>query len=930
MISNRFVVITSALLMVFTLLLGGCGKTMTDAEHVARAEDYLDEGDLSAGVIELKNALGVNPGNVEARWLLGRIYIEIGHPTGALKELRKAEELGIERSAILLPLAHTYIVMHGYQAVLDELRPVPGISEEDLAELTALHGHAYLGLGDLKKATAAYEEARTLNPEEAESWYGLAQVAIFRLELDAARSNLDKAVELDPRFAIAWSLSGDLARRQGDFARAEADYGKAIANRINNEEEHYKRGLVLIQQKKYDAAKQDIAAIRARVNRSADADYLQGLIHLQQDRVAEAQASFESALAVNPDYMQAVYYLGVTHFLVQHNEQANTYLAKYSSSNPGYIPVLQLQAILDLRRGDHASARERIRPILEQQPENVLALKLMASIAMRQGESEEALGYLRKLNELEADSAQASMTLGIGLIVEGESNQGGLYLEKAIELDADLKMADFGLVMNQLKQGRLDEALAAARDFTDRHPESPMAWNLLGYVQLQGKRVEAARTSFQRALEISPGDPGAANNLASLALLDSDAGEAIRQYESILEHRPDHIRTVVKLGRLLMSLKRFDEAQALYVVKVEAYPQEVDPRVLLAEVYVQQQQPARALAVLQVAPETVTIHPAYLAALGKAQLAAGEPVNAIRSLEQLIKARPRYLPAYDLLMEAYARQGDLDKLEATLDQTLAIQPGHLLARLGKLKLLIQQNRTEEATGLLSALKADFPELPELYVQEARLAQAQGQLQAAVLAYQEAFKRAPNTELVSDLALARWTAGQPGAGIQTLKEWLAVHPDDLVVRYNLANLYMAIGRQEEARAAFTAVVEARPKHPLALTNLALLSRETDPGKAYEYARRAYEIAPDAPLVQDALAQVHLDRDETKQALRLLEKAVERVPKDLQIRFHWAQALARNGEKDKAERELTRILAEGRRFAGEQEARGLLEELGRGPG
>lgn len=927
---NRLFSITSTLLMVFTLMLSGCGETLTDTEYVARAKDSLDKGDINAGVIELKNALNVNPGNVEARWLLGKTYIESGEPAGALKELQKAEELGIERSAILLPLAHTLIMIHAYQKVLDEFRPVPGISTEDVAELTALHGHAYMGLGELDKATTAYEEARSINPEEAEAWYGLAQVAIFQDEWDAARSHLDRAVELYPRFANAWSLSGDLAKRQGDLEKAEADYSKAIASRFYNLNDHYKRGLVRVQRQEYGAAKQDIAAIRKRAKRSADADYLQGLIHQQQGPTAEAQTSFESALSIDPDYMPAVYQLGVIHFQAQNNALARTHLEKYSASNPGYIPVRQLLATLDLREGVFASARDRLMPILKQQPENVVALKLMASIAMRQGESEEAIGYLRKLNELEAGTAQASMNLGLGLIAEGKSDEGVEQLQKALELDADLKMADFGLVMNQLKQGRLEDALAAARDFTERQPGSPMAWNLLGYVQLQGKQIEAARESFRRALEIRSGDPGAANNLASLALLEGDADEAIRQYESILKYHPDHIRTVVKLGKLLVDRERIDDAEALYAAKVEAYPEAIDPRVLLAEIHVQRGEPAKALTLLQVVPETFLEHPAYLAMLGKAQLAAGQNANAIRSLEQLKKVRPRYLPAYTMLAEAYANQGDLEKLEATLDTALAIQPGNLMALLGKLKLFVQQKRTTEASELLTSLKTGYPELPEIYIQQARLAQVEGQPQAAVQAYAEAFRRAPGTELVSDLALAQWKAGQPEAGIKTLNDWLSAHPDDLVVRYNLANLCMATGRNEESRAAFTAVVEARPKHTLALTNLALLSRQTDPDKAYEYARRAFDVAPDAPFVQDALAQVHLDRGEVMLALRLLEQAVERAPGNLQIRFHWAQAMARNGEKEKAASELTRILDKGRRFAGEPAARDLLRQLSSGPG
>ena len=95
-----------------------------------------------------------------------------------------------------------------------------------------------------------------------------------------------------------------------------------------------------------------------------------------------------------------------------------------------------------------------------------------------------------------------------------------------------------------------------------------------------------------------------------------------------------------------------------------------------------------------------------------------------------------------------------------------------------------------------------------------------------------------------------------------------------------------------------------------------------------AKLALQVAPDAPVTQDALAQILLDRGDVKQAIRLLEQAVEKAPNDPQIRYHWAQALARNGETALARQELDRILGRGKRFAGDSEARALLEDLSRG--
>ena len=138
--------------------------------------------------------------------------------------------------------------------------------------------------------------------------------------------------------------------------------------------------------------------------------------------------------------------------------------------------------------------------------------------------------------------------------------------------------------------------------------------------------------------------------------------------------------------------------------------------------------------------------------------------------------------------------------------------------------------------LLEVLQTAYPDNPDLSIQQARLALAQDKPEEAVKAYQEAVRRIPNADLVGQLALAQWQAGQREASFQTMQGWLVDHPDDVKVRYNLANLFLAAGRHEEAREAFSIVIKAHPTHPVALSNLALLTRETDPGKAPSTVRR----------------------------------------------------------------------------------------------
>jgi putative PEP-CTERM system TPR-repeat lipoprotein len=310
------------------------------------------------------------------------------------------------------------------------------------------------------------------------------------------------------------------------------------------------------------------------------------------------------------------------------------------------------------------------------------------------------------------------------------------------------------------------------------------------------------------------------------------------------------------------------------------------------------------------------------------QMAAGDLDSAVRNLERAIALQPRNALVYKGLVEVYEKREDREKYEKSLDRALMLDRKDFSLMIKKLKLLTEQGRLEDADRLLQALQKVNPAHPDVMVQQARLALAHKRPGDAVPVYQLAVERFPHPDLVAELALAQWQDGQLEPGIKTLQEWLKEHPEDVVVRYNLANLYLAADRHEEAREAFSRVVEAQPNHPVALTNLALLSRQSDPDKAFAYARAAHMLAPGTPVTQDILAQILLDRGEVGQALGLLEQAVAAAPQDLQIRYHRAQALARSGETARAREELEKIVGTGKRFAGEREARALLDTLSHG--
>lgn len=98
----------SVLLVLILIAVTGCGGP-SDLQLVNRAQVFINEGQDNAAVIELKNALAVNPENKQARWLLGKVYYDNGWFADAEKELTAARRLGVADDSVLPLLARAWL-----------------------------------------------------------------------------------------------------------------------------------------------------------------------------------------------------------------------------------------------------------------------------------------------------------------------------------------------------------------------------------------------------------------------------------------------------------------------------------------------------------------------------------------------------------------------------------------------------------------------------------------------------------------------------------------------------------------------------------------------------------------------------------------------------------------------------------------------------
>lgn len=148
-----------------------------------------------------------------------------------------------------------------------------------------------------------------------------------------------------------------------------------------------------------------------------------------------------------------------------------------------------------------------------------------------------------------------------------------------------------------------------------------------------------------------------------------------------------------------------------------------------------------------------------------------------------------------------------------------------------------------------------------------------------------------------------------AAVETLDAAVALAPDLVAVRTQLAQVHDARGNWSRAAEAYRGVLSLRPNDVISLNNLAYLMAEHQDNarEALGLAERAYFASKGEASVTDTLAWVHHRLGNHAEARRYIREALARVPDAAEFRYHAAEIEAGAGDLRAAKAELDRAIA-----------------------
>ena len=913
--------VAAALAISLGMTLAGC-RGGDPATLMAEARHYRDQGDIKAAVIQLKNVIQHDADNRSARLLLGELYLDQGDPQSAEKELRRALALGADSASVNVMLGRALLMQGQYERILADI--VPGSAPATRPPILALRGNALLGMTKVEPARELFNEALALNPASPDALLGLARIAMWNKQPELGRSLLARALAANPADVDCLHYHADLLRAEGKGDAALAELNKVLKHHPHSAQTLVDIANIHSDAGRFSQARSTLASARKVAGTSLGLIFSEATLDFRENKLQVALDGVQKILRVAPEHYPSVLLAGAIHSALGAPQPAELELRKFLQAYPGHPYASKLLAAAYLGSQRPAEALLVLKPLLAERPDDADLLALAGEASLRARDFSAAGTLFEKASALQPARAALHTGLALSRMGSGDNARALAELERAAALEHAPAVNGVLLVMSYLRENEPDKALKAVLEM-EKQGDNPLIQNLKGGIFLARQDLPAARASFERALRFDPAYLPALSNLAQIDRVERKTADTSKRYLAALTAAPRNSALLEALSDIALAAGNPTQAIAYMERAVADHPDSLPLALRTASLYLQAGQQPKALVLARRLQSANPASAEALALLAQAYAMGGNYAQAADSYSRLSALTPRAANPHLRLATVRIAQQQFGPAEAALRKALALDPAQLEARITLINLLVRQSRFPDAHAVALQAQKLFPQAAAGFKLEGDVRSAQGEHGAALKSYEMALAAAPNGAVVTQVYGALLKLGRAAEADARLANWFREHPADVPTRLYYASSKLVRDDPRGAIPHFEAVLKYDPGNLAALNDLAWSYQRAGDPRALATAQRAYRLAPANPSIIDTLGWIYLEGGQLPQALPLLKRAAALAPRAAEIRFHYAQALVRSGDKKGARHELEKALALPQPFARRNEAQALLGTL-----
>ena len=543
-------------------------------------------------------------------------------------------------------------------------------------------GVTALSRDDLNTAREDFEKVVQLAPSAEQGHSALGAVLVRLGHTSEGVRELEKALAIKPGDSSA-QLNLALAYEQsGQHAKALPWFAKAMA--ASREEKRAVPAAVLAAYARSLAATQQYSAAIARM-KEAIAEEPQnaewhdelGAIYAQHQDWANAKQAFMAALAVNPNLAMAHMRLGMALQAEQRPEALEELTKAYELAPQNALIVLELGQAL-ATHGDDEHALPLLRRALELDPGSATAAYQLALILQRTNNVNEAIPLFQKAASAEAENAELLTNLGMALCQAQRAKEAVPVLQRAVSLTPKNATAHQNLAAAYIQLSQFDDAVSQLHIALKLSPDAAQLHYNLGLAFKMQDDTAGAIPEFETAEKLDPSEPEPPYALGMLYMDTGRYDDAARELNTSLKLRPENGDGWATLGSVYNHLGQLPEAASALEEAIRQLPGQPDPHLTLAVVLVKQNQPEEAAAERKKAAELMRANMSRQRAevasnSGNSLLKSGKVGDAIVEFRDALSYDPNYSEAHMGLANALQQQGKTAEAAAERQKAEALE-----------------------------------------------------------------------------------------------------------------------------------------------------------------------------------------------------------------------------------------------------------------
>jgi len=486
---------------------------------------------LKLAIEQYEQIVKIEPDNVEDHLLLGRLYSLNKDLQKAENEFKTAVKLQPDSEEAVTTLAYLYNEEGDTSRATQVLSAIPEASRS--AKLYSALGYTYEQQKQYTNAISAYRHAIEVDRDNLDAIRGLAQNLMNDGQADAALEQYKVIADANPEDAQTYVRIAEIYRKQGKFDLALESLKKAETMVQDSVEVPYSMAAVYQAQGRFDEASQILQNLLKKTEKT-DGNYNQsernnravflerlGSVYRDQGNTQLAVDTFRKLLALGDENAVRGYQQIIDTYRESKQWQQATAVAKEATQK---LPNNRdLRMVLDGQladTGEPEKALKDVRSMLKGTPEDrevYITLAQMNTRLKRWNEAEEALDKAEQLSTKPEDKAYVYFLRGSTYERQKKFEQAEEMFRKVLANDPQNAMTLNYLGYMLADRGiKLDEALGYIKKAVELDPSSGAYLDSLGWAYFKMGKYELAEENLIKASQRINTDPTVQDHLGDL------------------------------------------------------------------------------------------------------------------------------------------------------------------------------------------------------------------------------------------------------------------------------------------------------------------------------------------------------------------------------------------------------------------------------